>query len=76
MAAEKTNLLQTYLNKLIAYKTIGDASAQSCLMGSMAHGKREQLENLKRKAAKVISLENVALRKGEKKKKFNLKKED
>lgn len=45
-------------------------------MGSMAHGKREQLENLKRKAAKVISLENVALRKGEKKKKFNLKKED
>lgn len=76
MAAEKTNLLQTYLNKLIAYKTIGDASAQSCFMGSMAHGKREQLENLKRKAAKVISLENVALRKGEKKKKFNLKKED
>lgn len=48
------------------------------LMGNMAHGKGEQLENLKRKAAKVMrSLENVALRKRVKsRKRFNPKKED
>lgn len=47
-------------------------------VGSTANGKREQLENLKRKAAEVMrSLENVALRKRVKsRKRFNLKNED
>lgn len=70
MAAEKTNLLQTYLNKAIAYKTIGGASAQSLcmLMGSMAHGKREQPEKESSKSDKKSRKCDLKNKGGKKKK--------